>query len=68
MTLLDNVLAVSMMSQFSRENGSIACQQFPAGGHAKTAIVALLAGIDVAEAAVRLDRVRGRVRDAIGGT
>jgi hypothetical protein len=32
-----------------------------AGGHAKTAIVALLAGVDAAEAAVRLDRVRGRV-------
>lgn len=39
-----------------------------AGGHAKTAIVALLAGIDAAEAAARLDRARGRVRDALGGT
>ena len=39
-----------------------------AGGHAKTAIVALLAGVDAAEAAVRLDRARGRVRDALGGT
>jgi N-acetylmuramic acid 6-phosphate etherase len=39
-----------------------------AGGHAKTAIVALLAGIDAAEAAVLLDRARGRVRDALGGT
>jgi len=39
-----------------------------AGGHAKTAIVALLAGVDAAEAAVRLDRVRGRVRDALGRT
>jgi len=39
-----------------------------AGGHAKTAIVALLAGVDTAEAAVRLDRARGRVRDALGGT
>ncbi len=38
-----------------------------AGGHAKTAIVALLAGVDAAEAAVRLDRARGRVRDALGG-
>ena len=37
-----------------------------AGGHAKTAIVALLAGVDAAEAAVRLDRARGRVRDALG--
>jgi N-acetylmuramic acid 6-phosphate (MurNAc-6-P) etherase len=36
-----------------------------AGGHAKTAIVALLAGIDVTAAAVRLDRARGRVRDAL---
>ncbi len=36
-----------------------------AGGHAKTAIVALLAGVDAAEAAVRLDRARGRVRDAV---
>jgi N-acetylmuramic acid 6-phosphate etherase len=39
-----------------------------AGGHAKTAIVALLAGVDTAEAALRLDRARGRVRDALGGT
>jgi N-acetylmuramic acid 6-phosphate etherase len=39
-----------------------------AGGHAKTAIVALLAGVDAAEAAVRLNRARGRVRDALGGT
>jgi N-acetylmuramic acid 6-phosphate etherase len=38
-----------------------------AGGHAKTAIVALLAGVDVSEAAVRLGRARGRVRDALGG-
>jgi N-acetylmuramic acid 6-phosphate etherase len=38
-----------------------------AGGHAKTAIVALLAGVDAAEAAVRLDRARGRVRDAVIG-
>ena len=37
-----------------------------AGGHAKTAIVALLAGVDAAEAAVRLDRARGRLRDALG--
>ena len=37
-----------------------------AGGHAKTAIVALLAGVDAAEAAVRLDRARGRVREALG--
>jgi N-acetylmuramic acid 6-phosphate etherase len=39
-----------------------------AGGHAKTAIVALLADVDEAEAAVRLERARGRVRDALGGT
>ncbi len=38
-----------------------------AGGHAKTAIVALLTGVDASEAAVRLDRARGRVRDALGG-
>jgi N-acetylmuramic acid 6-phosphate etherase len=38
-----------------------------AGGHAKTAIVALLAGVDAAEAVVRLDRARGRLRDALGG-
>ena len=37
-----------------------------AGGHAKTAIVALLAGVDAAEAAVRLEQARGRVRDALG--
>lgn len=37
-----------------------------AGGHAKTAIVALLAGVDAAEAAVRLDRAHGRLRDALG--
>lgn len=36
-----------------------------AGGHAKTAIVALRAGVSTAEAASRLDRVRGRVRDAL---
>nr|WP_197521294.1 N-acetylmuramic acid 6-phosphate etherase [Mycobacterium sp. E787] len=36
-----------------------------AGGHAKTAIVALLAGVDAAEAAGRLDRARGRVREAV---
>jgi N-acetylmuramic acid 6-phosphate etherase len=36
-----------------------------AGGHAKTAIVALLAGVDAAEARQRLDRARGRVRDAL---
>lgn len=36
-----------------------------AGGHAKTAIVALLADVDAAEAATRLDRAHGRVRDAI---
>ena len=35
-----------------------------AGGHAKTAVVALLAGVDAAEAAARLDRVRA----ALGGT
>ncbi|MCV7261123.1 N-acetylmuramic acid 6-phosphate etherase [Mycobacterium shimoidei] len=35
------------------------------GGNAKTAIVALLAGVGAAEAAARLDRARGRVRDAI---
>lgn len=39
-----------------------------AAGHAKTAIVALLAGVDATEAADRLDRARGRVRDALGGT
>ncbi|MFZ3302437.1 MAG: N-acetylmuramic acid 6-phosphate etherase, partial [Mycobacterium sp.] len=35
-------------------------------GHAKTAIVALLADVGATEAAVRLDRARGHVRDAIG--
>ena len=39
-----------------------------AGGHAKTAIVALLAGVDAAEATARLDRARGRVRAALGET
>nr|WP_082955148.1 N-acetylmuramic acid 6-phosphate etherase [Mycobacterium mantenii] len=38
-----------------------------AAGHAKTAIVALVAGVDACEAAARLDRARGRVRDALGG-
>ncbi|GLD03157.1 N-acetylmuramic acid 6-phosphate etherase [Mycobacterium kiyosense] len=38
-----------------------------ADGHAKTAIVALLTGTDPAEAAARLDRARGRVRDAVAG-
>lgn len=36
-----------------------------AGGHAKTAIVALLAGVGAADAAARLERARGRVRDAL---
>jgi N-acetylmuramic acid 6-phosphate etherase len=36
-----------------------------AGGHAKTAIVALLAGVDAAEAEFRLSGARGRVRDAL---
>nr|WP_245849245.1 N-acetylmuramic acid 6-phosphate etherase [Mycobacterium palustre] len=39
-----------------------------AGGHAKTAIVALLAGVDAAEAAVRLERAEGRVRAALRRT
>ncbi len=39
-----------------------------AGGHAKTAIVALLAGVDAAEAVDLLDEARGRVRDALGKT
>lgn len=39
-----------------------------ADGHPKTAIVALRAGVDAAEAAVWLDRARGRVRDALGKT
>ena len=38
-----------------------------AGGHAKTAIVALLAGVDATEAAVRLQRAHGPVRDALIG-
>jgi N-acetylmuramic acid 6-phosphate etherase len=38
-----------------------------AGRHAKTAIFALLAGVDAAEAALRLDAARGRVRDALTG-
>lgn len=38
-----------------------------AGGHAKTAIVALLAGVDATEAAARLEEARGRVRDALRG-
>jgi N-acetylmuramic acid 6-phosphate etherase len=37
-----------------------------AGGHAKTAIVVLLAGVDAAEAARRLEAAGGRVRDAVG--
>ncbi len=39
-----------------------------AGGHAKTAIVALLAGVEAAEAAARLERARGRVRAALDAT
>ena len=35
------------------------------GGHAKTAIVVLLAGVDAAEARARLDRAHGRVRSAL---
>ncbi|MCV6968966.1 N-acetylmuramic acid 6-phosphate etherase, partial [Mycobacterium bohemicum] len=37
-------------------------------GHAKTAIVALLAGVEAAEAAARLERARGRVRAALDAT
>jgi N-acetylmuramic acid 6-phosphate etherase len=37
-----------------------------AGGRVKPAIVAILAGIGVAEAAQRLRRANGRVRDALG--
>ncbi|WP_241010596.1 N-acetylmuramic acid 6-phosphate etherase [Mycobacterium camsae] len=36
-----------------------------AGGHVKTAIVALLARVDVTEAATRLNRAGGRLRDAL---
>lgn len=36
-----------------------------ADGHAKTAIVALLAGIDAEQAALRLDETNGRVREAV---
>jgi N-acetylmuramic acid 6-phosphate (MurNAc-6-P) etherase len=36
-----------------------------AGGHAKTAIVALLAGVGAAQAAVRLEAAKGRVREAV---
>jgi N-acetylmuramic acid 6-phosphate etherase len=39
-----------------------------AGGHAKTAVVMLLAGCDLPEATVRLDRAGGRVRGAIEAT
>ncbi|MEQ3553710.1 N-acetylmuramic acid 6-phosphate etherase [Pseudonocardia nematodicida] len=39
-----------------------------AGGHAKTAIVALLAGVDAGTAADLLAGARGRIRDAVGGT
>ncbi len=38
-----------------------------ADGHAKTAIVALLAGVDASEAAARLERAGGKVRDALCG-
>ncbi|MDP7727929.1 N-acetylmuramic acid 6-phosphate etherase [Mycobacterium sp. TY813] len=36
-----------------------------AGGHAKTAIVALLAGVGAAEASIRLNRAGGRLRHAL---
>jgi N-acetylmuramic acid 6-phosphate (MurNAc-6-P) etherase len=36
-----------------------------ADGHAKTAIVALLAGVDAADAAARLERAGGKVRAAL---
>lgn len=36
-----------------------------AGGHVKTAIVALVAHVDAAEAAIRLNRAGGRLRDAL---
>ncbi len=50
------------------DGGAATAALAAAGGHAKTAIVALLAGVDVAEAAVRLDRARGHLRDALGRT
>ncbi|WP_227424845.1 N-acetylmuramic acid 6-phosphate etherase [Pengzhenrongella sicca] len=37
-----------------------------AGGHAKTAVVMLLAGCDAREAAIRLDWAAGNVRTAVG--
>jgi ATP/maltotriose-dependent transcriptional regulator MalT len=39
-----------------------------AHGHANTAIVTLLAGVDTTEAAGRLERAGGRIRDAINAT
>jgi len=60
--------AVRIVRDAAGVDEEAAAAALAAGGHAKTAIVALLAGIDAAEAVVRLDRARGRVRDALGGT
>ncbi len=59
--------AVRIVRDAAGVNEDIASAALAAAqGHAKTAIVALLAGIDAAEAALRLDRARGRVRVALG--
>ncbi|WP_370462662.1 N-acetylmuramic acid 6-phosphate etherase [Mycobacterium sp. Marseille-P9652] len=49
------------------DEGTATAALAAAGGHAKTAVVALLAGVDAAAAREMLDRARGRVRDAISG-
>ncbi len=47
------------------DEGVAAAALDAAGGHAKTAIVALLANVDATEAAIRLHRAGGRLRDAL---
>jgi N-acetylmuramic acid 6-phosphate (MurNAc-6-P) etherase len=47
------------------DEGVAAAALDAAGGHAKTAIVALLANVDATEAAIRLHRAGGRLRGAL---
>lgn len=49
------------------ENEQVSAVLGAADGHAKTAIVALLAGVPVDEATRRLEAAGGRVRDAVAG-
>jgi len=57
---------VADAAEVGREQAIAALEE--AGGHAKTAIVMLLAGCDAARAAEMLDAAGGEVRSAVAGT